>query len=192
MPGVDPGVGENEKTGLWIVHVGPISHEGRPRKRAPSSEMTEVKAPAPRDREARPANNYWEPHMEGHYHAVVWIDHRQARVFHFDADDADKVVIHPDRPVRDYHRKHKGTGQHDDEDQAFLEEVTKAVANAGAILIVGPANEKHELMKHIERVHPAMKLHVEGVESADHPTDGELVAHARRFLKSADRMRPAS
>jgi hypothetical protein len=37
-----------------------------------------------------------------------------------------------------------------------------------------------------------MKLHVEGVESADHPTDGELVAHARRFLKSADRMRPAS
>jgi len=37
-----------------------------------------------------------------------------------------------------------------------------------------------------------MNLHVEGVESADHPTDGELVAHARRFLKSADRMRPAS
>ena len=192
MPGADSGVGEYEKTGLWIVHVGPISQGGRRRKRAASSEMTEVKAPAPRECEARRANNYWEPHMEGHYHAVVWIDHRQARVFHFNADDADKVVIHPDRPVRDYHRKHQGTGQHEDEDQAFLEEVTKAVADAGAILIVGPANEKHELMKHIERVHPAIKLHVEGVESADHPTDGELVAHARRFVKAADRMRPAS
>ena len=45
-------------------------------------------------------------------------------------------------------------------------------------------------MKHIERVHPAIKLHVEGVESADHPTDGELVAHARRFVRAADRMRP--
>ena len=68
--------------------------------------------------------------------------------------------------------------------------VRLALEEAGAILIVGPANEKHELMKHIERVHPAIKLHVEGVESADHPTDGELVAHARRFLKTADRMRP--
>lgn len=127
--------------------------------------------------------------MQGHYHAVVWIDHRQARVFHFNADDADAVVIHPDRPVKDYHRKMKGTGQHDFEDQTFLEAVTLAIADAGAILIVGPGNEKTELVKHIEHKHPGLKIKVEGVEPADHPTDGELVAHARRFLKSADRMR---
>ena len=128
--------------------------------------------------------------MEHHYHAVVWIDHRKARVFHFNADDADKIVIHPERPVRDFEHGNKGADRREKEDQAFLEEVTRAVADAGAILIVGPANEKHELMKHIERVHPSMKVHVEGVESADHPTDGELVAHARRFVKAADRMRP--
>jgi hypothetical protein len=128
--------------------------------------------------------------MQGHYHAVVWIDHRQARVFHFNAADADRIVVHPERPVRDYHRKQKGSGHHDAEEQAFLEEVTQAVADAGAILIIGPAGEKHELLKHIERVHPQMTARVEGVESADHPSDGELVTHARRFLKSADRMRP--
>ena len=124
--------------------------------------------------------------MQAHYHAVVWIDHRQARVFHFDADDADKIVVHPDKPVRDV----KHDGQRPAEDQRFLEEVTKAIEDAGAILIVGPSNEKNELMKHIARVHPQMTVKVEGVESADHPSDGELVAHARRFLKSADRMRP--
>ena len=43
-----------------------------------------------------------------------------------------------------------------------------------------------------QRVHPSMMVKVEGVESADHPSDGELVAHARRFLKAADRMRPPS
>jgi hypothetical protein len=155
-------------------------------------DATEVNAGTRRACETRATNSYWESHMGHHYHAVVWIDHRQARVFHFNADEADKIVIHPDRPVRDYHRKQKGTGRHDKEDQEFLEEVTKAVADAGAILIVGPANEKHELLKHIERVHPALKPHVEGVESLDHPTDGELVAHARRFLKSADRIRPPS
>ena len=124
--------------------------------------------------------------MPEHYHAVVWIDHRQARVFHFDADDADKIVVHAARPVRDI----KHDGQRPAEDQRFLEEVTKAVENAGAILIVGPSNEKTELMKHIARVHPQMAVKVEGVEAADHPSDDELVAHARRFVKAADRMRP--
>jgi hypothetical protein len=152
--------------------------------------MTEVNARARRICQARGTNNYRERLMEHHYHAVVWIDHRMARVFHFNADDADKIVIHPERPVRDFEHGNKGADRREKEDQAFLEEVTRAVADAGAILIVGPANEKHELMKHIERVHPSMKVHVEGVESADHPTDGELVAHARRFVKAADRMRP--
>ena len=87
--------------------------------------------------------------MHGRYHAVVWIDHRQARVFHFSADDADKIVVHAERPVREYHAQGKRTGLHLAEDQAFLEEVTEAVADAEAILVVGPSNEKYELVKHI-------------------------------------------
>ncbi|MGO4871127.1 MAG: translational machinery protein [Roseiarcus sp.] len=130
--------------------------------------------------------------MQGRYHAVVWIDHRLARVFHFSAEDADKIVVHADHPVREFKRGEKRTGHRLAEDQPFLEEVTKAVADAEAILVVGPSSEKHELVKHIQRVHPSMMVKVEGVESADHPSDGELVAHARRFLKAADRMRPPS
>ena len=50
--------------------------------------------------------------MSGHFHAVVWIDHHEARVFHFSPDDVEKVVVHPERsPVRDYHRTAKGSGQ---------------------------------------------------------------------------------
>lgn len=127
--------------------------------------------------------------MADHYHVVVWIDHKQARVFHFSADEAEKVVIHPDRPIKDYHRKRRSDGNHDTEDQAFLEDVTKAISDAGALLVVGPANEKHELMKHIERKHPSLKAKVEAVEAADHPSDGELLAHARKFMAAADRMR---
>ena len=128
--------------------------------------------------------------MQGHYHAVVWIDHREARVFHYNADVFDKVVIHAP-----HHSGHKGhvadydsTG-HAPEDQKYLEAVTKAVMDAGAILIVGPANEKGELVKHIKHTHPALAGKIEGVESSDHPSDGEIVAHARKALKSADRMR---
>ena len=131
--------------------------------------------------------------MPTHFHAIVWIDHSQAKVFHIGLSGQDEIDLHPHLATRHIHHKANSIGSgHAGFDKEFFAQVMNAVNNAGEILIVGPANEKHELMKHIERVHPAMKLHVEGVESADHPTDGELVAHARRFLKSADRMRPAS
>ncbi len=42
--------------------------------------------------------------------------------------------------------------------------MTKSIADAGAILIVGPGNEKNELIKHIESAHPRMKGNIEGVE----------------------------
>jgi len=127
--------------------------------------------------------------MESHYHAVVWIDHRRARVFHFNASEAEKLVVSPERPVRDLHRRSDSDHDHAPEDQSFLEDVAKSVADAGAILIVGPAGEKNELVKHIKRVHPAMTIRIEGVEAADHPTDGELVNYARAYLKAADLMR---
>ncbi|THD45427.1 MAG: translational machinery protein [Bradyrhizobium sp.] len=129
--------------------------------------------------------------MQGHYHAVVWIDHKQARVFHFDADAFDTALI--PAPHQSGHKHHvadyDGTG-HAPEDQKYLESVAKSVMDAGAILIVGPANEKGELVKHIKHAHPALAGKIEGVEASDHPSDGEIVAHARKVLKSADRMRP--
>ncbi len=120
----------------------------------------------------------------GHYHAAVWIDHRQARVFHFNTETSDTEVIHPAHA----HDRHPGKDKRGE--QKFLENVTKSLAEAGAILVMGPADEKTELIKHIEKSHPQLKGRIEGVESSDHPSDGEIVAHARRVLKSAERMRP--
>jgi hypothetical protein len=134
---------------------------------------------------------FLEEAMPSHYHAVVWIDHRQARIFHFNKGEADKLVVSPENPVRHLHHKANSVGSgHAPEDQSFLEEVVKAVADAGAILIVGPSNEKNELVKHIKHLHPEMLINIEGVESADHPSDRELVSYARRYLESADLMRP--
>jgi stalled ribosome rescue protein Dom34 len=122
--------------------------------------------------------------MQGHYHAAVWIDHRQARVLHFNLDDVEAQAIHPAHAP-----EHDRDGQRPKEDQAYLESVTQAVADAGAILIMGPANEKTELVKHIEKTHPQLRAKVEAIEPADHMTDGEIVARARRVLKSEDKMR---
>ena len=33
-----------------------------------------------------------------HFHAVIWIDHHEARVFHFSPTDVERLVLHPDDP----------------------------------------------------------------------------------------------
>jgi stalled ribosome rescue protein Dom34 len=127
--------------------------------------------------------------MADHFHAVVWIDHKQARILHFNADEAGRTVVR-DHVIRDLHSREKGSGHRIEENKPFFEDVAKAIADAGAILIVGPAQEKDYFAKFLALKHPAIRAHVEGVEKADHPTDGELLDHARRFVKAADRMRP--
>jgi stalled ribosome rescue protein Dom34 len=129
--------------------------------------------------------------MAHHFHAVVWIDHKEARIFHFNVDKADRTEVR-DHVVRDLHSRENRTGHRIEENKPFFEEVAKAIADAGSILIVGPAQEKDFFAKFLAEKHPAIRRYVEGVESADHPTDGELLDIARRTLKAADRMRPQS
>ena len=127
--------------------------------------------------------------MSGHYHAIVWIDHLEARIFHFNAGEADRLVLHPHDPTRHIHHRVNTTGSgHAAEDQKFLEDVAKAVADAGAVLITGPASTKTALMKYISDHEPELLKAIRGVETADHPTDRELVAHARKYFKADDRM----
>ena len=106
--------------------------------------------------------------MADHYHAVVWIDHKQARVFHFNVEEADKTLV-KDHVVRDLHSREKHTGQRTEENKPFFEDVAKAIADASAILIVGPAQEKDFFAKFLAEKHPAIRTHVEGVEKADDP-----------------------
>jgi hypothetical protein len=129
--------------------------------------------------------------LSQHFHAAVWIDRHEARVFHFNADDAEHVVVHPGHPTRHIHHKAHSIGSgHTAEDQAFFHSVVEAVGSAGAVLIGGPANAKHELFKHIQRHAPQLLARIAAVETLDHPSDGELLAHARKYFRAADRMAP--
>lgn len=129
--------------------------------------------------------------MSSHYHAIIWIDHREARVFHFNPAEVDRLVLRPQEPTRHIHHKANSIGSgHAAMDREFLSEVAAAVADAGAVLITGPSNAKVELMKHIQAHAPGLVKVIVGVETVDHPSDRELVAHARTYFNAADRKRP--
>src|SRR6202040_2252507 len=128
---------------------------------------------------------------EHHYHAAIWIDHREARVFHFSPTDVETLVLHPDHPTRHIHHKANSIGSgHASTSPDYLQEVAESVADAGAVLITGPANAKTELVEHI-RVHdPQLTKLIVGVETVDHPSDPQLVAHAKKYFMAADRLGP--
>jgi stalled ribosome rescue protein Dom34 len=126
-----------------------------------------------------------------HFHAVVWVDHHEARVFHFSATDVEKLVLHPDHPTRHIHHKANAVGSgRDSEDHDFFRAVAQSIADAGAVLITGPADAKTQLNKYISQHDPSLMKIIVGVETVDHPSDAQLVAYARRYFKAEDRMLP--
>ncbi len=131
-----------------------------------------------------------------HYHAVVWIDHREAHVMHISPDDIEVSIMHPGKPHQHLHHKRGadkggavGSGRAP-EDQNFYHEVVEALKGAQEILIIGPASAKLNLVKHIHSHDQQMVDKVVGVETVDHPSDAQVVAYARKYFIAADRMRP--
>ena len=45
-----------------------------------------------------------------HYHAMIWTDHREGRVFHFNPTDVETLILRPDNPTRHIHHKANSIG----------------------------------------------------------------------------------
>jgi hypothetical protein len=122
--------------------------------------------------------------MPTHFHAIVWIDHSQAKVFHIGLSGEDEVVLHPELPTRHLHHKANSIGSgHVGFDKEFLAQVMNALSDAGEILIIGPAGAKTELAKFLREQHSHIGNRIVAVQAADHPTDREIVAFAKQYFK---------
>ena len=129
------------------------------------------------------------PAMTTHRHTVVWIDHQIAKVLHFSADTSEMVLIHSTNPNQHLHHKaNSNDSGHAPIDKKINERVAEAIEGSEAILIAGPANAKTELVAHLKHARPTVAAKISAVEPMDHPTDGQLLAHARRFYVADDRM----
>jgi stalled ribosome rescue protein Dom34 len=120
-------------------------------------------------------------------HAIVWIDHAQARVIALTSETPAARVIHPIGGTPHLHHKANSIDAgHLAEDQTYLHAVGQALAKFDFVLVAGPANAKLELMKHIARHDPQLLSKVTAVQAADHPTDGQLLDLGRRHFSLND------
>jgi stalled ribosome rescue protein Dom34 len=123
-------------------------------------------------------------------HAAVWLDHEQAKIFFFNRDTYDegdfaapKHHIASRAKGRDTH--HRGES-HDQKE--YFESIAKHLADSAEILVLGPGTAKIQFIKHVHKHEPKLEERIAGVESADHPTSGQIVAHAREYFRAKDRM----
>ncbi len=125
-------------------------------------------------------------------HLVVWLDHRQARLYALTHDAFQETQVHNSDAGEGHIHHHAGSvgAGHVALGRAFLDKISDAIGAAQEILIVGPSGAKTALKTFLDSHKPHQAGNVVAVEPMDHASDGEIVAFARRFFERADRMMP--
>jgi len=126
-------------------------------------------------------------------HAVVWIDQQEARVIEVDADKVEEAIVHARGP-----HIHRHANEHDlrvrnhpDDEPKFFREVARALEGPGQVLLVGPSKAKLHFFKYVQQHDRPLEARIVGIESADHPSDAQLVAHLRQYFhESPPRRQP--
>lgn len=127
-----------------------------------------------------------------YYHAAVWLDHNEAKIFHVAAESYDESTILAPKAHTQLHRKSgpgADSGHRAPEDQHYYHEVAKALDGAEAILVCGPSTAKLQLIRHVHKHDPKLEPKIVGVETVDHPSDRQLVAFIRDYFRQKEMMR---
>ncbi len=129
-----------------------------------------------------------------HFHAIVWLDHVQARIFEFNPTEADKIkVTAHDHDGRGHHLHRKAgsrDGHREEDNHEFFDDIVKAMSDAREWIVCGPGTARTAFVGYVQARHATVAERIVDVETVDHPTDGELLDLARRRARAIDRMRP--
>ncbi len=116
-------------------------------------------------------------------HAVVFVDHKEARIYFPDGTSAE-----PEGRVLSKHKK-EHDGHRPPLDKEAADALCTRVKDVEEILLVGPGSAKHELNTWIAEHHPDVSRRIVGVETVDHPTAGELKNLALKSFRRIDAFR---
>lgn len=116
------------------------------------------------------------------FHAVLWLDHHEAKVLQFDADhvQAERVKSHS------HHTKQRGSAVRTEHE--FYADVCDALAGIAEVLVTGSRTAQADFKHYVEKHRAALAPQIVGYETVDHPSDKQLVAMARQYFLKHDRM----
>jgi stalled ribosome rescue protein Dom34 len=130
-----------------------------------------------------------KPEALATYHAVVWLDHHEARIIHFNAHASHTDVVRPADLPRHLHVKAgSASGTHIRDEPAFYGDIAAACDTAQVVLLVGPSTAKKEFMTFLHDHLPQTAKRIAGSEPMGKVTDHQLLAEGRRYFKIEDSM----
>lgn len=107
-------------------------------------------------------------------HTAIWLDHEEAHVFALGHETHQRITL------KNAHRGHS--------DATFFHDITVAAGPDTKIFLCGPGLAKTAFRNYAEAHDPDFARRIVRFEGADHPSDGALVADARTFFRSYERM----
>jgi stalled ribosome rescue protein Dom34 len=124
-------------------------------------------------------------------HATIWIDRKEARIFHIHPDHIDESIVYA--PKHDIHKHLKGpegVKERPNDAKRFFHDVAQALNGTDEVLVVGPSTAKLDFFRYVHEHDRALEPKIVGIETVDHPTDGQLIAYAKKYFKLGERIRP--
>lgn len=120
-------------------------------------------------------------------HVVVWLDHSEAHVVAFNRDEASApIIVRAPTPHQHQHHRANALGSGKAlEHPEYYEKIVATIHTVPEWLIVGPANAKLTFLKHLNKRHPNLLAQLVGIETVDHPSDGQLLNYARKYFVKA-------
>jgi stalled ribosome rescue protein Dom34 len=119
---------------------------------------------------------------------AVWIDHREARIFHVSAETFDEQTVTTPQHIHRTHAKgESGAKAHPDDARRFFHEVARSLDASSHILVLGPSTAKLDLLRYLQLHDRAIAEAVVEIETVDHPTDPQRAAYTRSYFKLGER-----
>lgn len=120
-------------------------------------------------------------------HTIVWIDHQEARIFRLNANTAAESTIHAPHLVHRHPGESDRVKDHPDDTRRFFQEVARSLADTEGIVVVGPSTAKLDLHRYVKQHDPLLDAKILGIETVDHPTNGQIVAYAKQYFSLGGR-----
>ncbi len=132
--------------------------------------------------------------MNGFHHALVWMDHSEAKVFRFSGDEETQVDVHSHTSLQHLHHRATGweAGGNRPDDTEFYERIIGTLDPTGAILITGPGNSKVIFKAFLDHFRPSVAARVCALETLDLPGADALLALVRRYFKGGTSKSPVT
>jgi stalled ribosome rescue protein Dom34 len=119
------------------------------------------------------------------HHAIVWIDHREAKVCRFSANEESEVQVNSHTSLqRLHHRRGEWeAGGNPPDDAEFFRRVAGTLEQTADILVTGPGNAKSAFKTYMDHLRPDHASRVSAVETIDQPGDEGLLALGRKHFR---------